>query len=92
MAAPTKKGRKNKRSSFLCSFGACFGFSTKVSADHGDGKPRRPSLPVNDRHTPTAAAEAEIVASSREIDVVEDDEEKRISPSADGFVTNKVIN
>lgn len=89
MAAPkqhTKKGRKNKRSSFLCSFGACFGFSTKVSADHGDGKPGRPALPVNDRHPPAAAAE--IVSRSKEIHVVEDDEEKRITPSADEFVTN----
>lgn len=92
MAAPkqhTKKGRKKKRSSFLCSFGACFGFSTKVSADHGDGKPGRPALPVNDRHPPAAAAaEVEIVSRSKEIHVVEDDEEKRITPSADEFVTN----
>lgn len=95
MAAPkqhTKKGRKNKRSSFLCSFGGCFGFSSKVSADHGDGKPvsgrlGRGALPVNNHYIPAAATE--IVSSSKEIHVVEDDEEKRISPSADEFMSNK---
>ena len=98
MAAAKKERKRGKRRSFLCSFAACFGISNKVSADHSDrkslsGRHSRPAPPpVNDQYT--AAPPPEIL-KSREIDVVEqDEEEKKIaSPSPDQLITtNKVTN
>lgn len=87
----TKKGRKKtNRLSFLCSFGGCFGISNKVSADHAEGKSvsarrKRAALPVNDHKIPPSS---EIVTSSKEIHIVEDDEEKR-SQFSDDFLSDK---
>ncbi|XP_057774002.1 uncharacterized protein LOC130993210 [Salvia miltiorrhiza] len=93
MAAAKKGRKKGNRSSFLCSFAACFG-SNKVSADHSDrkslsGRQPRAALPVNDHYTQAPPSEI-VKASSKEIHVVEQDEEKIAIPSADELIiTNK---
>ncbi|KAG6429382.1 hypothetical protein SASPL_107432 [Salvia splendens] len=95
MAAAKKERKKGNRSSFLCSFAACFGISNKVSADHSDRKSlsdrhSRAAPPVNDQYTAVPLPE---ILKSREIDVVEQDEEeeeqeKKIAyPSPDQLIT-----
>ncbi|XP_042055174.1 uncharacterized protein At5g23160-like [Salvia splendens] len=91
MAASKKERKKGKRSTFLCSFAACFGISNKVSADHSDrkslsGRYQRAAPPVNDQYT--AAPPPEIL-KSKDINVVEqDEEEKKIAtPSPDQLIT-----
>lgn len=96
----SRKGRKSHRNSFFCFLGGCFGISNKVSADHGDGKSvknvssrRGRTAPVNDHKIPTSSS-SEILSSSTEIHVVEDDEKRSqiLAPPADELIrNNKVI-